>query len=311
MKAIRVDEYGGPDVLVMRDVPDPEAAPGRIVVAIEAASVNPIDWKTRAGMRRDASALPLILGCDFSGTVSAVGAGVEEFTAGDAVFGVAPQEGDGTYAEAIAIDAGLVAPKPDRLSHVEAAAHALVGLTALVSLEDTAKVQAGESVLIQGGAGGVGGFAVQYAKHAGATVFATTSTRNVQYVAGLGADTVIDYTKEDFAEAVPPCDVVFDTVGGEVQERSFSVLKPGGRLVYIARGSDGAPPPPDHIRMLRPQVNRDRAHMERIVGLLEAGALIAPEITRLPWTEIAKAHELIATGHVRGKIVLDVGQVSA
>ncbi len=288
----------------MREVPDPVAGEGQIVAAIHAASVNPIDWKTRAGMRLDASALPLILGCEFSGVVTQTGPGVDEFTPGDAVFGVAPQTGDGTYGEAIAIDVGLVAPKPLNLSHVAAAAHALVGLTALVSLEDTAKVKPGETVLIHGGAGGVGGFAVQVAKHAGALVYATTSTRNIGYVRGLGADHVIDYTAEDFVEAAPKCDVVFDTVGGAVQERSFSILKPGGRLVYIARGSEGAPPPPAHIEMIRPRVNRDRAHMERISELVELGAVTLPEITEFPLDQIARAHEMSATGHVRGKIVL-------
>jgi len=306
MKAIQIKEYGGPEVLVLREVPDPVAGEGQIVAAIHAASVNPIDWKTRAGIRQDASALPMILGCEFSGVVSEIGPGVSEFAPGDAVFGVSPQTGDGTYAEAIAIDAGLITRKPESLSHVEAAALALVGLTALVSVEDTAKLKAGETILIQGGAGGVGGFAVQCAKHAGAKVYATTSTRNIDYVRGLGADGVIDYTREDFTKAAPPCDVVFDTVGGAVQERSFSVLKPGGRLVYIARGSDGVPPPPAHVEMIRPRVDRDGAHMERISELVALGAVMPPEITQFPLAQVAEAHEMSATGHVRGKIVLNV-----
>jgi NADPH:quinone reductase-like Zn-dependent oxidoreductase len=306
MKAIEVRDFGGPEVLVLRELPDPVAGEGEIVAAIHAASVNPTDWKTRAGQRADASLLPWTPGCDFSGTVTSVGPGVAGFKEGDAVFGIPPQGGGGTYAQAIAIDAGLVASKPERLSHVEAAALALVGLTALVSLEDTARVEAGETVLIQGGAGGVGGFGVQVAKHAGATVYATASTRNVDYVLGLGADRVIDYTKERFEDACPPCDVVFDTVGGEVQERSFSVLKPGGRLAWIARGSESAPPPPAHIRMLRPRVGRDRAHLDRIVELLEAGAVTVPEIRELPLARVAEAQDLSATGHVRGKIVLIV-----
>jgi NADPH:quinone reductase-like Zn-dependent oxidoreductase len=306
MKAIQIKEYGEPDVLVLREVPDPVAGEGQIVAGIHAASVNPTDWKTRAGMRSDASLLPWIPGCDFSGTVSAVGPGVTDFAVGDAVFGVPPQGGGGTYAEAIVIDAGLVAAKPDSLSHVEAAALALVGLTAMVSVEDSAKIKPSETILIQGGAGGVGGFAVQCAKHAGATVYATTSTRNIDYVRGLGADGVIDYTKEDFTKAAPPCDVVFDTVGGAVQERSFSVLKPGGRLVYIARGSDDAPPPPAHVEMIRPRVDRDGAHMERIVELAALGAVTPPEITEFPLAQVAEAHEMSATGHVRGKIVLNV-----
>ncbi|MCH8916443.1 MAG: NADP-dependent oxidoreductase [Proteobacteria bacterium] len=306
MKAIQIKEYGEPEVLVLREVADPVAAEGEIVVAIHAASVNPTDWKTRAGLRSGASLLPWIPGCDFSGTVSALGPGVTDFTVGDAVFGVPPQGGGGTYGEAIAIDAGLVAPKPSGLSHVAAAALALVGLTALVSLVDAAKIKAGETILIQGGAGGVGGFAVQCAKHAGATVYATTSTRNIGYGRRLGAHGVIDYPAEDFTKAVPPCDVVFDTVGGAVQERSFSVLKPGGRLVWIARGSIDAPPPPAHVEMIRPRVDRHRRHMERITELVGLGAVTAPEITTFPLAQVAEAHEMSATGHVRGKIVLVV-----
>ena len=304
MKAILIEEFGGPEIMVPRDVLDPKAGPGEIVVAIHAASINPTDWKTRAGLRAGPSVLPYIPGCDFSGVVAEVGPGVSDFAPGDDVFGVTPQGGGGTYAEAVAIDAGVVAPKPESLSHVEAAALALVGLTALVSVEDTAKLMPGETILIQGGAGGVGGFAVQCAKAAGATVYATCSGRNVDYVLGLGADRAVNYEEEDFAETVPPCDVVFDTVGGEVQERSFSVLKPGGRLAYIARGSDGAPSPPDHVQMLRPQVGRDRAHLERIVELLGAGAVWPPEINEMPFADVPRAHELSATGHVRGKIVL-------
>jgi len=306
MKAVQIEEYGDPEVLILREVPDPVAGEGQIVAAIHAASVNPIDWKTRAGIRKDASALPMILGCEFSGVVSQTGPGVNEFAMGDAVFGVASQTGDGTYAEAIAIDARLITRKPDRLSHVEAASLALVGLTALVSLEDTAKIKAGETILIQGGAGGVGGFAVQCAKNAGATVYATTSTRNLDYVHGLGADRVIDYTREDFTEVAPPCDVVFDTVGGSVQERSYLVLKPGGRLVYIARGSDGAAPPPDHVEMIRPRVDRDGAHMARISELVAGGAVTPPEITEFSMAQVAEAHNMSATGHVRGKIVLNM-----
>ncbi|MDH3242716.1 MAG: NADP-dependent oxidoreductase [Alphaproteobacteria bacterium] len=306
MKAIQIQEFGGPEVLQIRELPHPEPGEGEIVAAIHAASVNPTDWKTRAGQRAGGDILPWVPGCDFSGIVEAVGPGVTDFKPGDAVFGVPPQGGGGTYADTLLVDAALVARKPEGLSHVQSAAIALIGLTALVSLEDTAKIKSGETVLIQGGAGGVGGFGVQVAKHAGCTVYATCSTRNVDYVRGLGADHVIDYTREKFEDVVPPCDVVFDTVGGEVQERSFGVIKPGGRLAWIARGSEGADPPPDTVQMFRPRVDRDRAHLERIKELLDAGAVTVPEITEFPWERAGAAQELSATGHVRGKIVLRV-----
>lgn len=308
MKAIEMDDYGGPEVLHLRDIADPVAGADEIVVDIFAASVNPVDWKVCAGYRREALRLqfPHILGLDFSGVVREVGAGVSDFAPGDEVYGVCEQSAKGAYAEAIAIKTANVAKKPGSLSHAEAAAIALVGLTALVSLEDVAKLASGETALIHAAAGGVGGFAVQYAKHAGARVYATASGHNHDYVRGLGADEVIDYTTADFTAAVPPCDVVYDTVGGDVHARSFSVLKSGGRLVYITRPPDGFEAPRDDVEVLRPQVPRDRRHLERISELVAAGAIWAPEITRMPLAEVAAAHELSKTGHVRGKIVLEL-----
>ncbi len=308
MKAVQMECYGGPEVLQFRDAPDPAAGPGEIVVDIHAASVNPADWKVREGLRKDSVPLsfPHILGRDFSGVVRAAGPGVEAFAPGDEVFAVTDQGQEGAYAEAIAIKAALAAKKPARLFHAEAAALALTGLTTLVSLEDVAKLAAGETVLIHAGAGGVGGFAVQYARHVGARVVATASARNRDYVLGLGADEVIDYTSQDFTEAAPPCDVVFDTLGGEVHRRSFSVLRPGARLVYIAPPPAGFVPPRDDVTVVRPNVARDRLHLERIVELFETGALRPPEIEHMPLAAAAAAQELSKTGHVRGKIVLDV-----
>ncbi len=308
MKAIEMDDYGGPEVLQLRDIADPVAGAGEIVVDIFAASVNPVDWKLCAGYRREALRLefPHILGLDFSGVVRAAGAGVTDFAPGDEVCGVCEQNARGAYAEAIAINVANVAKKPATLSHAETAAIALVGLTALVSLEDVAKLSAGETVLIHAAAGGVGGIAVQYARHVGARVYATASRHNHDYVRSLGADEVIDYTTEDFTAAVPECDVVYDAVGGDVHARSFSVLKTGGRLVYIARPPDGFEAPRDDVRVLRPQVGRDRQHLERLNALVAEGAIRAPEITRMPLAEVAAAHELSKTGHVRGKIVLEV-----
>ena len=306
MKAVLMEAYGGAEVLRFGDAPDPAAGPGEIVVDIHAASVNPADWKVREGLRRDSIplAFPHILGRDLSGVVHATGPGVEEFAPGDEVFAVTDQGQEGAYAGAIAIKAALAARKPADLSHAEAAALALTGLTALVSLEDVAKLAAGETVLIHAGAGGVGSFAVQYARHVGARVFATASAGNRDYVLGLGADEVIDYTSQDFVQAVPPCDVVFDTLGGEVHRRSFDVLRPGGRLVYIAPPPDGFAPPRDDVTVVRPNVARDRPHLERILELVAAGAVRPPEIEHLTLAEAAAAQELSKTGHVRGKIVL-------
>ena len=184
------------------------------------------------------------------------------------MFGVTIPGTEGAYAEKIAIKAAIVARKPAKLSHAEAAAMALTSLTAIWALEDTARLKRGETVLIQGGGGGVAGFAIQLAKHIGATVVTTAGARNHDYVRKLGADKVIDYQKEDFAALGRICDVVFDTVGGEVQSRSYGVLKQNGRLVWIAGGEPGFKTDRDDVQVLRPKVDRDRAHLERMVELL-------------------------------------------
>src|SRR5579863_787481 len=213
MKAVLLTKHGGPETLRYGDAPDPVAKPGELVVDIHAASVNAADYKVRlGGPPYTLKTFPHILGRDFSGVVSALGAGVTDLALGDAVFGVTDQGIEGAYAEKIAIKAAIVAKKPAKLGHIEAAAMALTGLTALWAIEDTAKLKAGETILIQGGAGGVAGFAIQLAKHIGATVITTASARNHDYAKKLGADRVIDYQKEDFTALGRVCDVVFDTV---------------------------------------------------------------------------------------------------
>jgi len=309
MKAVQFERHGGPEVLHLAEVPDPVAGPGEVVVDIHAASVNAADYKVRLGGGAYSGSgvkLPHILGRDFSGVVSAVGPGVTDLRVGDPVFGVCDQGIEGAYAEKIAIKAAIVAKKPARLGHPEAAAMALTSLTALWALEDTAKLKAGEIILIQGGAGGVAGFAIQLAKHLGATVLTTASARNHDYVRGLGADRVVDYNKEDFAKVVSGCDVVFDTVGGDVQVRSYEVLKPGGRLVWIAPAPAGFQPSRKDVQVLRPGVARDRAHLERMLHLLEAGAVSPPAITRYKLADAAEAHRVSEGRHLQGKLVFEV-----
>jgi len=308
MKAVLFDDYGGPEALYLGVAVDPVAEPGEVVVDIHAASVNAADWKVRAGPRAGEPVLdlPHILGRDFSGVVRSLGAGVTDFTPGDAVFGVTERGTEGCYAEALSVPAALAATKPDAMSHVEAAALSLTGLTALVALEDEAKLGAGQRVLIHGGAGGVGSFAVQYARHVGAHVMVTGRRVNHDYLRGLGANEVIDYTECDFAQAVSDCDVVFDTIGGQVHARSFVVLKPGGKLIHIAPPPKDFTPPRDDVTVTRPHVGRDRAHLDRVLELVAEGAVKVPEIQTLPLAEARQAHELSQAGHVRGKIVLQV-----
>jgi NADPH:quinone reductase-like Zn-dependent oxidoreductase len=306
MKAMLLTGHGGPDMLRYGDAPDPTPKPGEIVVDVHAASVNAADYKVRLGGRGYNLRFPHILGRDFSGVVAATGEGVSDFAVGDAVFGVNDAGLEGAYAEKLAIKAAIVARKPDRLSHLQAAAMALTGITAIWAIEDTAQLQAGETILIQGGAGGVAGFAIQLAKHLGASVVTTAGAANADYVRSLGADRVIDYNAEDFTKVVSGCDVVFDTVGGDVQARSYSVLKPGGRLVWVAPAADGAQQPRSDVTVLRPAVSRDRAHLERIVALLDAGAVSPPPIARYRLQDAAEAHRVSEARHLRGKLVLEV-----
>jgi NADPH:quinone reductase-like Zn-dependent oxidoreductase len=306
MKAILLTGHGGPEMLRYGDAPDPVAGPGEILVDIAAASVNAADYKVRlGGGRTGALRFPHILGRDFSGTVSALGAGVTDFAVGDAVFGVTDQGIEGAYAEKIAIKAAIVAKKPARLSHAEAAAMGLISLTALWAIEDTAHLKRGERILIQGGAGGVAGFAIQLARNIGAEVITTASASNHDYVLTLGADRAIDYAKEDSTATVSGCDVVFDTVGGAVRVGCYKVLKPGGRLVWIAPAPDGFEPP-SGFQTLRPAVTRDRAHLERMKALLEAGAVSPPNIVRYKLADAAEAHRVSEARHLRGKLVLEV-----
>ena len=306
MKAVLLTGHGGPEKLVYGETPDPVAGPGEIVVDVHAASVNAADYKVRLGSYNSTLKFPYILGRDFSGLVAALGPGVADFKPGDAVFGVMDAGIEGCYAEKIKIAAAIVAKKPDLLDHADAAAMALTGITAIWALEDTAHLQRGERILIQGGAGGVAGFAIQLAKHIGAEIVTTASAENHDYVRSLGADRVIDYRAQDFTREVADCDVVFDTVGGEVQARSYAVLKPGGRLVWIAPAPAGFQPPRSDVEVLRPRVARDRAHLERIKELFAAGAVWPPAITRYPLKDAAEAHRVSEGRHLQGKLVLMV-----
>ena len=310
MKAAYLTGHGGVDKFVYGDLPDPVAGPGEVVVDVNAASVNAADYKVRLGGGAYSGAsnlkFPYILGRDFSGRVAALGPGVTDFAVGDPVFGVMDAGIEGCYAEKVKIAAAIIARKPDSLDDAEAAAMALTSLTAIWALEDTARLQPGETILIQGGAGGVAGFAIQLAKHIGADVITTASARNHDYVRGLGADRVIDYNTEDFTKTVSGVDVVFDTVGGEVQVRSYEVLKPGGRLVWIAGAPAGFQPTRKDVEVLRPRVARDRAHLERMKELLAAGAVSPPAITRYKLADAAEAHRVSEGRHLQGKLVLTV-----
>jgi NADPH:quinone reductase-like Zn-dependent oxidoreductase len=307
MKAMLLTGHGGPENMKFGEAPNPKAGPGEVVVDIHAATVNGADYKVRrGGGRYTLTKFPHILGRDFSGVVSEVGAGVGDFKVGDAVFGVTDVGLEGAYAEKIATKAAIIAKKPATLSHVEAAALGLISLTALISVEDTLKLKKGQTILIQGGAGGVAGFAVQLAKHIGATVVSTASAGNIDYVRGLGADRVIDYNKEDFAKIGPVCDAVFDTVGGNVRAGCYAVLKPGGKLGWIAPAPEGFEPNRKDVETLRPNVIRGRVFLERMLALVAADAVKPPAIHRYKLADAAEAHKISEGRHLQGKLVLEV-----
>ena len=303
MKAAFIEKFGGPEVLTYGDLPDPVAGPGQVVVDVVAASVNGADPKVALGEYKQVQ-FPVILGRDFSGKVSAVGEGVTDLKVGDEVFGVLETGRDGTYCEKLAVGAAIVGRKPASLSHIDAAALALTGLTALCAVENALKLQAGETILIQGGAGGVASFAIQLAKHIGARVITTASTGNLDFVKSLGADQVIDYRTTDFTKVAKDVDAVFETVGGEVALQSFSVLKPGGRAAFIASGAQAPKPTRSDVTALRPAVPRTRAHMERIADLVATGVVRPPHVTTYPLADARKALAVSAERHLRGKLVL-------
>ena len=306
MKAAHFLQHGGPEVLRYGELPDPVAGAGEVLVEVHAASINGADWKVRSGKSRVITTFPHVPGRDFSGVVSVLGTGVVDLRVGEPVFGVCEAAQEGAYAQKLAIRAGIIARKPDSLSHVECAAIALVGLTALISIEDTLELKSGETILIQGGAGGVAGFAVQLAKHIGAQVITTARKANHDYLRRLGADQIIDYQAQDFTKAISGCDAVFDTVGGDVATRSLAVLRPGGRAAFIAsRGVPSAPARADVV-LLRPNVVRNPRHLERVADLVTSGAVRVPEITLYDLSQASEAHAVSESRHLRGKLVFNL-----
>ena len=309
MQAIRFHSYGSPEVLVLEEVPRPQAGPGEVLIRVQAAGLNPLDWKVRAGHVKEwlPHQLPLIPGWDVSGVVEAVGPGVKDFKTGDAVFGMLDFKRNGAYAEYVAAGTGHLAPKPASLDHVRAAAVPLAAQTAWQSLFEIAGLDFGQTVLIHAASGGVGHYAVQFAKWKGARVIGTASAKNALFLQELGADEVIDYRRTPFEEEVQEVDVVFDLIGGETQERSWQVLKKGGILVATLGISSPETAKEYGARGEGLLVQPDPDRLQQIASLIDAGK-VKPVVTEvLPLAQAARAHELSQTGHVRGKIVLQVG----
>jgi NADPH:quinone reductase-like Zn-dependent oxidoreductase len=303
MKAVYIERCGGPEVLIYGDMPDPVPAANELLIDIAAASVNATDWKARASGYAKIP-FPHIMGRDLSGTVSSVGKDIENFKVGDEVFAVCMRYEDGGYAEKNAVKASMVGKKPASVSHVEAAALALTGLTAVCSLEETLQLKRDEKILIQGGAGGVASVAIQFAKYLGAHVITTASAVNHDYVRALGADEVIDYNAVDFTTVVEDVDAALDTIGGAVAERTLDVLRSGGRAAFL----DGPAPTPRRsgIVSVKPLVKRATRLMNRVAELIDAGAFRPPAVRVFSLAQARLTHELIEARHVRGKPVFKV-----
>jgi NADPH:quinone reductase-like Zn-dependent oxidoreductase len=308
MKAVEIHHYGGPEELKYEEAAGPAIEPGDVLVRVFASGVNPVDWKIRQGGHKSDHdpTLPRILGWDFSGVVEKVGDRVTEWKVGDAVYGRPDLTRNGTYAEYVAVRAGEIARKPQRIDHKAAGGVALAALTAWQGLFEHGGLQAGQTVLIHGASGGVGSFAVQFAKWKKARVIGTASGKNADFLRKLGVDVVIDYEKEDFSEKVRDVDVVFDTQGGKVQELSMKVLKPGGILVGTVGIKDEKAFLEAGLRSAAYMAQSRTIDLQRIAELIDSGAVV-PVISKVfPLKDAAKAHQLGEEGHVRGKMVLQV-----
>ena len=332
MKAFVIDQYGRKNGIRAGDMPMPEPREEDVLIQIYAAGVNPLDSKIRNGefKRILPYRLPLILGNDLAGVVVRVGSRVRRFKPGDEVYARPHKDRIGTFAEFIAVKEDGVALKPTALTMEEAASIPLVGLTAWQALIEKGQLKNGQKVLIHAGSGGVGTFAIQLAKHVGATVATTTSARNIELVKRLGADIVIDYKKDDFSATLKDYDVVLDTQGGNALEKSLRVLKPGGKLIGIA-----GPPDPDFakemgaswflktvMRFLSYRIRKaarrhnvsysfvfmrpDGGQLNQIATLIDAGA-IRPVIDQVfPFESTKEALTYVETGRAKGKVVIKV-----
>ena len=306
MKAARVLQFGPPNVIMTDDLPRPEPGAGQLVVRVKAAGVGNWDALIREG-KVELQPLPLILGSELSGIVEATGAGVSGFKAGDEVYGATNQQFSGAYAEYALASAGMMAQKPKTLNFIEAASTPIVTVTAWQMLFDYAHATAGQTVLIHGAAGNVGAYAVQLAKQTGLHVIATAASDDLDYVRDLGAERVVDYRTERFEELLTGVDIVLDKVGGDTQQRSLQVLKPGGILVSVVSPVSETAQKRYGIRAAYFYVDVTTTRLNKITELFESGKLTTDVGTVLPLEEARKAHEMLDRApHRRGKIVLSI-----
>jgi NADPH:quinone reductase-like Zn-dependent oxidoreductase len=312
MKAVRIHRFGAPEVIVIEDIPKPAPYASEVVVKVEAAGVAPWDALIRRGNSALPQPLPLTLGSDFSGVIDSVGAGVERFKVGDQVFGVSAARFTGACAEYALANPSMIAPKPRTLNYTHAASVPVVSVTAWQMVFDFAQLRAGQSVLIHGGAGNVGGFAVQFARQAGAMVIATAAANDVSYIRSLGGVGVIDYRASRFEEKVKEVDAVIDTVGGEVLERSYRVVKRGGVIVSSANQPSEEKARQHEVRASFFLVHVTAERLQNIAEFIDAGGL-KTEVGEVLWLdEVRRAHEMLeGVPHRRGKIIIKMQRPNA
>ncbi|MFD2630210.1 NADP-dependent oxidoreductase [Oceanobacillus kapialis] len=310
MKAIVIHEYGSADKLQEETFPIPTPDDNQVLVELHATSINPIDWKLREGGLKDALPFefPITLGWDAAGVISKAGKNVTKFKEGDRVFARPATTRNGTYAEYTLIEEDLLAKIPDNITFEEAAAVPLAGLTAWQCLVDFGQIKKGDKVLVHAGSGGVGSYAVQFAKHFGAHVATTASGKNESFVKELGADQFINYKDTDFSEVLEDYDIVVDTLGGEVQEKSFKVLKEGGKLVSIVQQPNEDLAKEKGIKAESIWLRENGEQLEEIAALLNSGEVASNIGHTFPLTEegVKEAHKLSETHHAKGKIVINI-----
>lgn len=308
MKAIVIEQYGDKEQLKEKEVPAPKINENQVLVEMKATSINPIDWKLREGYLKEMMPFefPIILGWDAAGIIKEVGKNVKNFQVGDAIFSRPATTRFGTYAEYVGIDEELLAKIPENISFEEAASIPLAGLTAWQALFDVAHLEKGEKVLIHAGSGGVGSLAIQLAKEKGAYVATTASEKNHAFLKELGADEVIDYKTTNFEEVLHDYDVVFDTMGGEIQTKSYQVLKKGGRLVTIVNAPDEEKANEYGVTASNVWLQPNGKQLEQLGALLQNGKLKAIVGHVFPFSEqgLKEAHALSESHHAKGKIVI-------
>jgi len=310
MKAAQITEYGGKDTLkTVNDAPKPSITADQVLVEVHAAAVNPFDWKVREGYLKEMVPLnfPATLGGDVAGVIAEIGEDVSGFAIGDEVYGQANAlSGNGSYAEFTPVKAFSLSTKPKSVDFITAAALPLGSVSAYQALEDHIGLQSGQKILIQGGAGGIGSFAIQIAKHIGAEVAATAATEDVDFVKGLGADTVIDYKTQDFTDLLKDYDAVFDTVGGDSYIKSYSVLKDGGIIVSMSEQPNEERAKAHTLTAIAQQTQVNPERLAKITELVEGGVLKVNIDKVFSLDEAAEALAYIQEGKHQGKVVIQV-----